>query len=317
MLNPTPEPQSLSSCVASGLFWPRSCPHPRRVRPTPAPHPWLRRQVQDGSGIQLSGACLHSMGEGFSGLQTPNLSSDPLSYRAGPTQGQGRIPLLAGLLPSLLSRSLPRRVRWGVASLALDQTGFLRIPRTACGICSWDPEPPRARGSPLPPFPASSGPREEGPPWAWGWVLGGKERPAAASALPALLCQPGGDLLGGPESFEVFVRVNLLLPGPHLGVCSLRLLGSRPSLTKSQPSCTRTFSPPLPTPPLPPSAPRVCVCGFIYLPAPRMGAGAPRLPAKGAGRWLGRWLRAPGSGRLPPHARTKASRAWACNLEMG
>lgn len=205
----------------------------------------------------------------------------------------------------------------GVAPLAWGQTGSLRVPRAACSICSWDPEPPRGRGSPLPPFPASSGPRGEGPPWAWGWVLGGKERPAAASALPALLCQPGGDLLGGPESFEGSVRVGLLLPGPHLGVCSLRLLGPRPSLTKPQPSCTRTFSPPLPTPPLPPSTPRVCVCGFIYLPAPRMGAGAPRLPAKGAGRWLGRWLRAPGSGRPPPHARTKTSRAWACNLEMG
>ena len=169
----------------------------------------------------------------------------------------------------------------------------------ALGILS----PYGARGSPLPPFPASSGPREEGPPWAWGWVLGGKERTPAASALPALLCQPGGDLLGGPESFEGSIKVNLLLPGPRLGVCSPRLLGPQPSLTKPQPSCTRTFSPPLPTPPLPPSTPRICVCGFIYLPAPRMGAGAPRLRAKGAGRWRGRWLglRVLGS-RLRTHA---------------
>ena len=141
-----------------------------------------------------------------------------------------------------------------------------------------------------------------------GWVLDEKRLPA----LPVLLRQPGGDLLGGPEAPEGSVEVNSRLLDPRWVLLAPQVPAG---LTAPQPSHTRTVSAPLPALPLPPSTPRIWVCGFVYLPAPRIGAGAPGSQRRARGD---AWPIAQCSGfRATASMRTKALRAWAGNLEVG
>lgn len=134
-----------------------------------------------------------------------------------------------------------------------------------------------------------------------GWVLDEKRLPA----LPVLLRQPGGDLLGGPEAPEGSVEVNSRLLDPRWVLLAPQVPAG---LTAPQPSHTRTVSAPLPTLPLPPSTPRIWVCGFVYLPAPRIGAGAPGSQRRARGD---AWPIAQCSGfRATASMRTKATWRW-------
>lgn len=65
-----------------------------------------------------------------------------------------------------------------------------------------------------------------------GWVLDEKRLPA----LPVLLRQPGGDLLGGPEAPEGSVEINSQLLDPRWGVGSFWLLRCRPASPHPSPA---------------------------------------------------------------------------------
>lgn len=65
-----------------------------------------------------------------------------------------------------------------------------------------------------------------------GWMLDEKRLPA----LPVLLRQPGGDLLGGTEAPEGSVEVNSRLLDPRWGVCSFWLLRCPPASPHPSPA---------------------------------------------------------------------------------
>lgn len=142
---------------------------------------------------------------------------------------------------------------------------------SSCIFTSQSPGTHGIRGGPLP-FPALSiphtVPREKEPAWGWSRPVrpGWEEAPPPASAPPALCASPIGTFLVGPGASVGSIKVNLLPPGRVRVALRLAAWG-RPSPWPSLPR------PPMP-PPLP-STPRICVCGCIYLPTPRMGAGAP------------------------------------------
>ena len=138
-----------------------------------------------------------------------------------------------------------------------------------------------------------------------GWVLDEKRLPA----LPVLLRQPGGDLLGGPEAPEGSVEINSQLLDPRWGVAPSGSSGAgQPHRTPAQPYPNRLCA----AAHVAASAQRTeNLCLWIRL----FASSTDRVRVSEEMR--GRLLSAPGSVRATASMRTKALRAWAGNLEVG
>lgn len=191
---------------------------------------------------------------GARGVTLPRPVSSPPSPQTSTARGRGAGPALG---------SGPLFVRPQHSPWALPLASFTSRSPGTHGV----------RGEPLP-FPALSLPHtvpREKERWGGGCgagrsALGGNR--GRLQPLPRLLSVP---VLQGPSWWPWSLRrchksqLTAARPGP--GRAPVGCVGAARPLW---PSLRRR-----PRSPLLPSAPRICVCGCIYLPTPRMGAGAP------------------------------------------